>query len=204
MRLRQAHGAGPCAVDQLRQVGALQFVGAVQVQRVVGAVAEARIHAERQVGGAEELLQHEVDDVGQALAAVFRIGGHSRPAAFDELGVGFREAGGGADHAVLVVAAFLVAGAVERLEHVFRQLGAFLQHGLDQVGRVVLVAGQFGKLGDGEDFVEHETNIVQRRLVGRHDGNLSLSSAASVPERLAGGEHVFDPGEGGAGCGPAS
>ena len=46
LRLGQAHGASPAAVDELGQIVLLQFLRAVQVQRVIGALAEARKHAE--------------------------------------------------------------------------------------------------------------------------------------------------------------
>ena len=60
MRLGQAHGAGPGAVDQLRQIGLPSARRCRGVQRVVGAVAEAGIHAEGQVGRADHLLdQHD-------------------------------------------------------------------------------------------------------------------------------------------------
>ena len=61
----QAHGARPAAVGQLRQVGVLLLVAAVQVKRIVGAVAQARVHAEAEVGRADQLVENELQGVGQ-------------------------------------------------------------------------------------------------------------------------------------------
>ena len=47
--------------------------------------------------------------------------------------VGFLEALGRAHHAVLVVAAFLVADGVEREQHFLAELGGFFENGVDQV-----------------------------------------------------------------------
>ena len=55
-------------------------------------------------------------ELGQALAAIGRIGGERDPAALDEGPVGFLEARRRAHHAVLEAAALLVAAAVQRLQ----------------------------------------------------------------------------------------
>ena len=79
-------------------------------QRLVGAVGQAGIEAEGQVG--EQIISSTqlVDGFGQALAAIGRIGGERGPAAFAERVVGVLEALRRADDAVFEVAAFLVAG----------------------------------------------------------------------------------------------
>ena len=51
VRLGQVHRAGPLAADELRQVGRLLLLGAVGVDRGVGAVGQALVHVEGHVGG---------------------------------------------------------------------------------------------------------------------------------------------------------
>ena len=138
------------------------------MQRVVGAVAEARVQLEAEVRGADELLHHELHGVRQPLPAVVGVAGQPGPAALAEGGVGFLEALGRGDHAVLQPAALLVAAAVQRLEDVFANLGRLAEHGVDQVGGMLLVAGEPGQFADVEEFVEHEAHVVERRLVDGH------------------------------------
>ena len=142
--LGQAHRARPGAVGELGQVLLLELVGAVARQRLVGAVAEARIHREGLVRRGEHLLQREAHGGRQSLAAELRIAGDGGPAALGGTVVGVLEALGRAHDAVLVGAALLVAGAVEREQHVLAELGRFLDDGVDRVGRRVLVARQLG------------------------------------------------------------
>ena len=124
----------------------------------------------------EHLLQREAHRRRQALAAVLGIAGHRRPAALAELVVGFLEALGRAHDAVLVGAALLVAGAIEREQHVLAELGRLLEDRLDGVGRGVLVARQLGEARDVEHFVEHEGDVLHRRLVDGHGFLLGLSA----------------------------
>ena len=166
--LGQAHGARPGAVGELGQVLLLELVGAVPRQRLVGAMAEARIHGEGLVRGGEHLLQREAHGGRQALAAELGIAGDGGPAAFAEHVVGVLEALGRAHDAVLEAATFLVAAAVEREQHVLAELGRLLHDGVDGVGRGVLVARQLRELRDVEHLVQHELDILQRRLVDGH------------------------------------
>ncbi len=82
-------------------------------------------------------------------------------------------AGGRAHHAVLEMAALLVARPVERRQLVLAELGAGGEDGGDGVRRRLLMAGQPGDLPDIEQLLEHEAHVAQRRLVGRHRSALS-------------------------------
>ena len=82
MRLGEVHGAGPGALDHLRQIGALLLLGAVHEQRGDRALGQARIHAEAP-GCAEETnsCMTVLRVMRQALAAIFRRRRQAHPAA---------------------------------------------------------------------------------------------------------------------------
>ena len=81
MRLGQVHGAGPAALDHLRQVGA----PSAPPSRARGAPrwrpGQPRIHGEGHVGRRGELVHDGVEGIRQALAAVFGRQGEPHPAA---------------------------------------------------------------------------------------------------------------------------
>jgi hypothetical protein len=167
----QAHGAGPFARDQLRQVELLLVVGAVLLQALVGAVRQARVHRPGLVRRVQHLVEGVVQRHRQALAAVFRIAGQRGPAAFHVLFIRFLEAlrrgdglGGG-----VVVAAFAVAGVVQREQHFLREFRAFLEHLVDDVGVDFLVRRQVLELfGDVQEFMQNELHIPDWRDVLTH------------------------------------
>ena len=135
LRLGQAHGAGPFAADQLRQVLVLQLAAAVLSQCINGAMGEARIHAQGQVGRADHLLNQHVQHMGQALTAELGAAGQRRPATFSKLLVGLLEAlrhGDGLGLRV-VLTALLVTRAIQRSKHVFGELGCFFQDCVSQI-----------------------------------------------------------------------
>ena len=168
MRLGQAHRAGPFAADHLGQVGGLQRVGGIGLDRGGRALGQAGVEAERHVGRAEHLLDHLADRVGQALAAPLRIGVEPGPAALGKGLVGLGKALGGADDAVLIVAAFLVAAGVQGRDDVARHLRRFLQHRRGQVGGEFLERGQVAIAIVGMQLVEHEAHVAQGRVVDLH------------------------------------
>ncbi|OIQ73832.1 hypothetical protein GALL_445250 [mine drainage metagenome] len=73
MRLCQVHGAGPVAGHHLGQVGRLLRLGAMRVDRRIGAMRQALIHVECHVGGHEHLAHRGAQHIGHALPAIFRI-----------------------------------------------------------------------------------------------------------------------------------
>ena len=66
--------------------------------------------------------------MGQALAAIGRVGGKPDPAALAELVIGLLEAVGRAHDAILERAALGVAGEIQRLELVLTELPRLLDH----------------------------------------------------------------------------
>src|SRR5439155_4845334 len=105
MRLGQAHGTAPGAVGELRQVALLERFGAVLLERAVGAVGEAWIHPEGEVGRADHLLDEGVKRARQALTAVLGIAAERGPPTLTESIVSLLEALGRAHHAILESAA---------------------------------------------------------------------------------------------------
>ena len=172
MRFRQAHRARPFAGDDLGQIKIFLFLCAVQIQRTVRPFRQAGIHAERHVGGADHFLQHAVDHMRHAHAAILRIGADTGPAAFAECFVGFFKTLGRAHDAVLVMATFGIAALVQREQNLLANLGPFLNHLIDDIRRGFLIPRQLRKLAGIEHFVQDETDIINRGFIGRHGGLL--------------------------------
>jgi hypothetical protein len=107
--------------------------------------------------------------VRQALAAIIRMRGQPDPAAFAELVIGLLEALGRAHDAVLKMAAFGVAGEVERLDFVLAKLPGLLHHGFQKIGRRLGQAQSSEGVADLEHVVEDETEIIDRCGIGGHD-----------------------------------
>ena len=169
MRLREAHDAGPRAVDELRQVAPAQLVGAVLVERDAGAVGQSRVQREGHVGRLQHLLDEHTEGVGQSLTAELRIAGQSPPAAFDVGAVCVAEPGRGAHLSVVECAAFLVADPVEREHHVLAELRRLFEHRIDQVPRRFLESWQRRELLlCAEKLVQHELHVPERCLVRGH------------------------------------
>ena len=186
MGFGQAHGAAPAAVGQPGQIGFLQVVGGMRPDQRRRALREQRVDAEGEIGGADHLVKHHADQLGQSLAAIVGRDGHAGPARFHETAIGFLEAPGRAHRAVLVVAALLVGRTVERQQRVLAELRALLDHGVDHVRRRLLIAGQGRQRADIEELVEHETHVAERGAVGLHD-------RYPIRDSVAGRHHATAP-----------
>src|SRR6185312_15420414 len=68
----------------------------------------------------------------------------------------------------IVLAALEIADAVERLQHLFGELGGFAQDRLAHIGRRTREAGQIVVAVDLEDVVEQEVHVFHGGLVDRH------------------------------------
>src|SRR3546814_19179548 len=75
LRLGQAHGAAPAAADQLLQIGVLQLVAAMFVQRQHRALGEAGVDAERQRRRHQHLVEVAGNQLREALRSEERRGG---------------------------------------------------------------------------------------------------------------------------------
>ena len=161
---------------------------ACSVERVVGAVAEAGIHAEGEVGASRTSPRPaRLTGFGRPWPPYSGSAASAGPAARAEGRVGLLEARGRAHHAVLVAAALLVAGAVERCSTFSASLAASSSTLSISVGRRLLVAGQGGEPARRRAARAGRSAC---RAAGRGSRHVT-----SVPQRLAGLEHVLDPGE---------
>ena len=188
LRLGQAHGARPGPVGEPGQEDRLQPLVGVPRQRIVGALAQAGIDGEGEVGAGEHLVEGEVDQPRQALATPLGCGGDAGPAAGAEGRVRRLEPARRAHDAVLVAAALLVAGAVERCQLALGQPRRLLEHAVDQLGRGVLAAGQRGDRLASQQLVQDEPHVAQRGTVAVHQlrNGLPVSSMCSIRAMLAG------------------
>ena len=134
------------------------------------ALSQAGIHREGHVGRAKELVDDLRHEHRQALAAEFGRRRDADPAAFDDLLEGVLETRRRGHAAVaLALAAFLVADAIERSQHLLAELGGLAENSFDDVRRCVGEAGQVGIAVDAEDVVKQELHVIDRRLVARHE-----------------------------------
>ena len=133
----------------------------MRFDRLDGAAAEAGEQAEGQVGRAQELVEQELQHARQALPAMLRVAGEAAPAGLGEGPVGFGHALRGRDAAVHEPAALLVRRAVQRFEHLARELAGFLEHADRELGVHLFVAGKLGHAAiEIEDLPEQEGDVV--------------------------------------------
>ncbi len=177
VRLGQAHGAGPFAAVQARQVGALELLAGVGVDRQAGPGGQRRVQGEAGVGAVEHLLELHGEHLGHAQAAVGGVAGQTHPAAVDVGGVGLLEAGRGAHRAGLELRAFLVAAAAERGDQLAGDLGGFFEDGVGGVGIHRLAERRQARpqARGVEDFVEHKAHVAQGGVEFGHSGPLWTS-----------------------------
>ena len=169
LRLGEVHRSRPFARDHLGQIHVLLLLRSLGDQRRDRAIGQPGIHAESLVGRGDELLQREAERMRHALPAEFLGCGDRAPAGFDELCIGLLEPGRRGDRAILVAgAAFLVADAVERREHLGAELAAFAEHGIADIGGRHLEAGQVRIAGEIEHLVEDEAGVAGRSGIAGH------------------------------------
>ncbi|MNM35616.1 hypothetical protein D3C76_482880 [compost metagenome] len=133
------------------------------------AMRQAWVHTPRPVRATDHFAQGQAQRLWQALAAMLDVMCQARPAAFDELLVGFLEAGWGFHPRFAPGAAFLVTHAVQRRQHLLTELRAFFKDRVDHVGRGVLAARQalIVRL-IAKQLVANEADITQGGFVVRH------------------------------------
>ena len=122
--------------------------------------------------------------MGQALAAERRIAGERHPTGLDKSFVGFLESSGRANGTVLEVTAFLVAGLVQGLQHLFAELGGLGEDRRDDVGGGVGKAGKIRIAFDVEHIAQQELHVVNRCLVGRHGASPNCGMGARLHRRI--------------------
>jgi hypothetical protein len=166
LRFGELHGAGPIAGDEFFEIGFLQFLAAVGLQRLDRAQGQERAEAERYVGGAPYLGAGRVDGERQALAAEILRPRHRVPPAGGPALVGIGPTGSGDDIRAFELDAVFVAGAVERCQHIRGKPAGFFQHGGSDIAvEIAVVTGLHGGLQPGA-MVEGQQHVVDRRAVG--------------------------------------
>ena len=114
-------------------------------------------------------LERRADDIGQALPAPFLIGHQRAPAGLDELVIGRFEARGRRHAAIIGAgAAFDVARQVDRRQHLFAELAAFFEDGLDHIGRRIGKARQVGVFLKAANGIEDELAVLHGGAIGGH------------------------------------
>ena len=202
LRLGEIHRAGPLAVDQFRQIGRLSARPSRGWRaRRPPPASRLRIHGERHVGRAGELVDRLRQRGRQVLAAEFGWRRGSHPTGLVEPFVGVLESRRRGDTAVVATpAAFLVADAVERREYVLAEFCRLGEHRLDEIRRGVGKARQVVVAIDVKHVAQEEHHVVNGGPVGRHDvllravsrlpvgrtgQRLSCNRSASMPREMA-------------------
>jgi len=168
LRLGQVHGAGPFAGDQPRQVFLLLRLGAAQKDRLYRPLGQQRHQGETQIGAVPHLHDGGVDELGQALAAVFRAEAQSIPPGFDELPIGGMKAVGHRHVPVVPSRPFDVAHAVERRPHAVSEFRRLLEHGIDQVRRCVLAAREAGDALEIGELLDCKLHVPDGSAIRAH------------------------------------
>ena len=200
LRLCQVHRAAPRGRAHLRQVERLLLRRSAVVDGGVGPGGEARIHAEGHVGRGQHLLKRGGHDGGQALTAIFGIAHQIRPARLDHLLIGRLEARRGLHRVIRRPrAAFLVADAVQRGQHLLAELGALLEDLIDRINVGVLKAWQVGVGLKVQDVAQDEGVVTDGGAVGhglslsRGWGGGGLVKRKRAPERWVGAGTPLKP-----------
>ena len=169
MRLSQVHRARPGAGDHLRHIGGLQLVRPFDQQRRDRARRQAVVHFKRLVGRQNIFADCGREDLGKPLPAIFLGCAERGPAAFAKLLVGVLEPGRRGDRAIVVTgAAFLVADAIERGQHLGGEAPAFLEDRFDNVGRCVGEGRQIIVAAKLDDMIEDELRVADGGGINGH------------------------------------
>jgi hypothetical protein len=116
----------------------------------------------------DHLADDQPQGTGQALATVSRIRRQAMPATFDVLCEGLLETCRRRDHAIVEMAAFFVAAAVEGRQHVLTEFRAFFEDRTDHV-RAGFGSAQRGVVAVKiEDVVDQKAHVAQGSFVLGH------------------------------------
>ena len=140
-------------------------------------MAYARVDSEAQVGRADQFLEHELEYVRQALAAVLGVAGEAGPAGCGKGLVCLLEASRRAHDAVLKSATLGIARGIQRQEFVLAEAGRLVEHRVHHVARCLLVAREScDRALVIQEVVENKPDVVEWRFVLDH--RVPLSSSA--------------------------
>ncbi len=148
------------------------------------ALGQAGIHAEREVGARGEFLDRRVEDLGEALAAIFLRHGQAHPPAARIGVVGSLEARRGGHRPVGMADAPLpIARQIDGGEDLVGELAAFPQDGFDHVRRRVTETAEVGPALKPQHVVQEEQGVVDRGAVMRHSIFPHLTIRAAIAGR---------------------
>ncbi len=167
LRFGKAHRARPGSLHQFWNVELLLLVRSHQFDRFDCALVEQRAVGKPDIRCVPHLQRRAEHQRGQPLATIFGRYRQTNPSGFCELRVGFFEAGRRGDVSVFPRAAFLIAGLIDRIEHLARECRRFLEDRFRHVEHV-LVAGQVGHSLQAGKFAKDELHVAQRRLIATH------------------------------------
>ena len=184
MRLGKVHGAGPGALDHLRQIRSLLLVSAMDQDRRDGALRQAGIHHQGHIGRHHILANRRMHTIRQPLAAEFGGNGKPHPTARAILLERLFEARGRGHGSIIVAnAALHVANPVEGLHDVFGELGAFVEDRFQHIRRRVRKARQIAEALVTEHFIEDEQRIANGGFVCRHATSSNCTISLMRPMR---------------------
>ena len=176
MRFGQVHRAAPLTGDHLGQVQRLLLVRAARVQSCSRTQRQARIHAERHVGGGDHLVEGEVENVRQALATIFRIRGQRRPARFRHLLESLFPAGRRLDVSVFVTRTALdIPDLGDRRQNAFTEFRALFEDGTHRLGIRICETWKVGILAHIKNVVQDEHLVTYRGAISSHDLSPTIS-----------------------------
>ena len=166
LRLRQIHGAGPFARDELCKIDYLQRFARMRLHSLDRGKRQQRAKAERHVRRAPDFNAGGIQERRQSRAAIFGWTGDRVPAARGPGPVSVGEAGRGLDHAPFERRTRLVPGAVQGRKNISGEFSRLLQ---GRLGKTIVKIGV-------ESVLQSK---VQPRLMGHGKKNVGNGSAIS-------------------------
>ena len=165
LRLGEVHRAGPLARNQLCQIGPLEFVRGVFVERFDRAHGERRAERERERGRVPHLKRGDGKHRGQALPAEFLRTRQRIPAAVRPATVKLLPARWGRDRGVLQHSAMLVACLVERCDFLARESPGFSENRVDKVEREIAELAGANRRPQPRNLFQRERDFLDRGAV---------------------------------------
>ena len=181
MRLGELHGAHPFAADELVQIGALECLAAVGVERI-----DRRHSQHRAVGeGDRSRMPHfgagGIDDLRQALTAPFRRGGHRVPATQTPIAISLLPAGRRRHLAVAKARAERVADAIERRDDFSRKPPRFADNRVNVVEAKLAEQTLFDRRRKRCGVFERRADLGKRSAVGHLRSPTVTPGGALIP-----------------------
>ncbi len=181
LRLGQAHGGGPLAADQRRQIRGAQGRIAMYLQRDDGAHRGLRAHRKGEIGPGPDFGRGGREQQGQRLPAPGLRRGQRRPARGAELLPGGRKSGGGGHARCGQMRTLGIAHAVQRREDLARDARRALQHRRGGVAEHLFVRCRRGKAATARGLILGGPDQGDGCFVGRRHAR--FRSAGRGPRR---------------------